>query len=60
MQEMGIQAVAKRKYQATTDSAHTKPVAENHLNRDVTPEKPNTSLPQDHWLATSVTLLNDY
>jgi putative transposase len=46
MQEMGIQAVAKRKYKATTDSAHSHPVAENHLNRDFTPEKPNQS-----WVA---------
>jgi len=46
MSELNIQAVAKRKYQATTDSAHAKPVAENHLNRDFTPEKPNTS-----WVA---------
>jgi len=33
MQEMDIRAVAKRKYKATTDSKHGKPVAENHLNR---------------------------
>ena len=46
MQEMNIQAVAKRKYKATTDSAHAKPVAENHLNRNFTPDKPNTS-----WVA---------
>jgi len=46
MSEMDIQAVAKRKYKATTDSAHTKPVAENHLNRDFTPDSPNTS-----WVA---------
>ena len=46
MSELGIQAVAKRKYKATTDSAHTKPVAENHLNRNFTPGKPNIS-----WVA---------
>jgi putative transposase len=46
MQKLGIQAVAKRKYQFTTDSAHTQPVAENHLNRNFTPEKPNVS-----WVA---------
>ena len=46
MQELAIQAVAQRKYRVTTDSAHAKPVAENHLNRNFTPEKPNTS-----WLA---------
>lgn len=46
MQEMGIQALAKRKYQATTDSKHGKPVAENHLNRNFTPDKPNVS-----WVA---------
>lgn len=46
MQELAIQAVAQRKYRVTTDSAHAKPVAENHLNRNFTPEKPNTS-----WVA---------
>ena len=46
MRQMGIQAVAKKKYKATTDSAHTKPVAENHLNRDFTPKKPNK-----YWVA---------
>ena len=46
MQELAIQAVAKRKYKATTDSKHSKPVAENRLNRNFTPEKPNTS-----WVA---------
>lgn len=46
MSELDIQAVAKRKYQATTDSTHSKPVADNLLNRDFTPDKPNTS-----WVA---------
>ena len=46
MRELGIQAVAKKKYKATTDSSHTKPVAENHLKRDFTPDKPNNS-----WVA---------
>ena len=46
MQELNIQAVAKRKYKATTDSRHTQPVAENHLNRKFTPDKPNQA-----WVA---------
>ena len=46
MQELTIQAVAKRKYQATTDSKHTQPVADNHLNRDFTVERPNQA-----WVA---------
>jgi putative transposase len=46
MQELNIQAVAKGEYKATIDSAHSKPVAENHLNRNTTPDKPNTS-----WVA---------
>ena len=41
VQELGIQAVAKRKYKATTDSRHSRPVAENHLNRQFTPKRPN-------------------
>ncbi len=46
MQELGIQAMAKKKYKATTDSKHTQPVAENHLNRDFTPKRPN-----QYWVA---------
>ena len=46
MSEINIQALAKKKYKATTDSSHSKPVAENHLNRDFTPAKPNVS-----WVA---------
>jgi len=41
MQELGIQAIAKRKYKVTTDSGHTQKVAENHLNRRFTPKRPN-------------------
>ena len=46
MRELDIQAVAKKKYKVTTDSNHTKPVACNHLNRNFTPDNPNTS-----WVA---------
>jgi len=46
MQELAIQAVAKRKYKATTDSKHTQPVADNLLNRDFTVERPNQA-----WVA---------
>ena len=46
MQELGIQAVAKRKYKVTTDSRHSRPVAENHLNRQFTPERAN-----QYWVA---------
>ena len=46
MQELDIQAVAKKKYRATTDSNHTRPVAFNHLNRNFTPERPNKA-----WVA---------
>ncbi|RXG63564.1 IS3 family transposase [Candidatus Atribacteria bacterium 1244-E10-H5-B2] len=46
MQELGIQAVAKRKYKATADSRHSRPVAKNHLNRQFTPKRPNQS-----WVA---------
>ncbi len=46
MRELEIQAVAKKKYKATTDSNHTKPVAFNHLNRNFTPERPNRA-----WVA---------
>ena len=46
MRQMGIQAVAKKKYKATTDSSHAMPVADNLLDRNFTPDKPNTS-----WVA---------
>jgi len=41
MQELNIQAEAKKKYRATTDSKHSQPVAENHLNRDFATDRPN-------------------
>jgi putative transposase len=34
MRIMDLKAVAKRKFKVTTDSAHTKPIFENILNRD--------------------------
>jgi len=37
----GLRAKAARKYKATTNSAHSKPVAENMLNRDFTATAPN-------------------
>jgi putative transposase len=46
MQELDIQAVAKKKYRATTDSRHTQPVAENHLNRKFRADRPNQA-----WVA---------
>ena len=33
---MNLKALAKRKFKVTTDSAYTKPVYENSLNRDFT------------------------
>ena len=39
MRETGIQAVAKKKYRATTDSKHTLPVAANSLNRNFSVNK---------------------
>lgn len=46
-QEMGIQAVVKRKHKTTTGSIHSKSVTENLLNRDFTADKPNTSWVDD-------------
>jgi len=46
MDELGVQAIAKRRYKAITDSSHSRPVAENHLNRDFTLDQPNNS-----WVA---------
>ncbi len=46
MHHHGIRANHKRRFKATTDSRHTLPVALNVLNRQFTPEAPNTS-----WVA---------
>ena len=50
MQELGIQAVAKKKYRVTTDSRHSQPVAQNYLNRQFTPERPNPILGRRYHL----------
>jgi transposase InsO family protein len=41
MRQHGIAARGKRKYKATTDSQHAWPVAQNHLDRNFTPNGPN-------------------
>ena len=41
MKEEGIACKTKRKFKATTDSSHNKPVAENLLNRNFKREQPN-------------------
>ena len=42
MQNAGIHAKTKKKFKATTDSKHDRPVAENLLNREFdSPSKPN-------------------
>ena len=46
MREAGIAVKTKRKFRQTTDSNHQLPVAENVLDRNFDPEKPNTS-----WVA---------
>ncbi len=42
MREDGLQARIKRRFKCTTDSAHSHPVARNHLARAFTPEARNT------------------
>ncbi len=46
MREAGIAAKTKRKFRQTTDSDHALPVAENVLDREFDPERPNAS-----WVA---------
>ena len=41
MNEANLVCKTKRKFKATTDSRHNLPVAENHLNRQFSTEKPN-------------------
>jgi len=49
MRRLGLRALAKRKWKATTDSKHLLPVAENLLNREF-----NASAPNQKWV-TDVT-----
>ncbi|QDU21902.1 IS2 transposase TnpB [Urbifossiella limnaea] len=46
MRDAGIAAKTKRKFRQTTDSSHTLPVAENLLDRQFDPDRPNGS-----WVA---------
>ena len=41
MREMGLRSIIKRKYKATTNSRHSKPVAKNYLNRRFRPKREN-------------------
>ncbi len=41
MREHGIRGRNQRRYQATTDSQHSLPVADNRLARDLTPSGPH-------------------
>jgi transposase InsO family protein len=41
MRELGIRARQKRRYKATTDSNHKRPVAENQLHGVFTVSEPN-------------------
>jgi transposase InsO family protein len=47
MRREGIAAKAKRKFRATTDSNHDRPVAGNLLNREFEPEAPNQAWTAD-------------
>jgi len=42
MKKHGIRARTRRKFRVTTDSKHSHPVAANLLNRNFSPEGPNT------------------
>jgi transposase InsO family protein len=64
MRQEGIKARRRRRYQATTDSSHSLPVAENLLSRDFERRAPNqvwvsdiTFIPTDEgWLYLATTL----
>jgi transposase InsO family protein len=47
MRQHGIVAKHRRKYRATTNSAHTLPVADNLLDRQFTPTAPNQAWVSD-------------
>ncbi len=62
MKEMGLICKIQKKFVVTTDSNHNKPVAENLLNRNFSPEKPHEAIVGDitylkvasHWVYLSV------
>ena len=41
MQENDLRAKQKKRFKATTDSGHSHPVAQNHLDRQFEPQPPN-------------------
>ncbi len=43
MKQAGLTSKVKRKYRVTTDSNHSYPIVQNHLNRNFTPSAPNQS-----------------
>lgn len=47
MKSLNLVVKSKRKYKATTDSRHNFPVAENILNRNFNPDKPNQAWASD-------------
>lgn len=47
MQEMGLKCRATRKFVVTTDSRHSEPVAPNILDRQFSPESPNSAWVSD-------------
>lgn len=65
MREMNLRSKTKRRFRiATTDSKHSMPIAENHLQRDFSPTRPNekwasdiTYIPtKEGWLYLAVIL----
>lgn len=47
MQQEGLRPKAARRFKVTTDSRHSKPVAENLLKRQFNPKAPNTAWASD-------------
>ncbi len=64
MTQMGLKAVAKRKFKVTTDSSHKQPIYANVVNRDFSTTAPNqkwvcdiTYIPtQEGWLYVAVVI----
>lgn len=64
MSELGLACKTKRKFKATTNSAHESPIAENVLNREFSVEKPNQAYvgdityisTQEGWLYLAVVI----
>ena len=56
MRQAGLRAVVSRKFQVTTDAKHSRPIAENLLDRDFGADEANYKWASEGWLYLAVVL----